>query len=220
VKEAAGVKLNDVVLAAVGGGLRRYLERRGELPVEPLVAFVPVSTRGEGDDDANSTAMVHVPLATDMADPGVRLKTIARDSAEAKAVHADLGPSFLIDISELSGPAVARAAFRLGGITRINERTRISGNVVVSNIPGSPVPLWTAGARIEHLYPLGPLADGSGLNITLLSYLDTLGFSFVADREMVPDLDDLVDDVASAFGELMAVFSPPVRSTRAASAGS
>ena len=219
-KEAAGVKLNDVVLATVGGGLRRYLERRDELPVEPLVAFVPVSTRDEGDADANRTAMVHVPLATDLADPGIRLKTIARDAAEAKAVHADLGPSFLIDISELSGPAVAAAAFRLGELTRINERTRISGNVVVSNIPGSPVPLWTAGAPIERIYPLGPLADGSGLNITLLSYLDNLGFSFVADRELVPDLDDLVDDVASAFGELMAVFSPPVPSTRAGAAGS
>ena len=220
IKEAAGVKLNDVVLAAVGGGLRRYLERHDALPVEPLVAFVPVSTRGEGDGDANSTAMVHVPLATDLADPGMRLKTIAKDAAEAKAVHAELGPSFLVDISELSGPAVAAAAFRLGEITRINERTRISGNVVVSNIPGSPVPLWTAGARIERLYPLGPLADGSGLNITLLSYLDNLGFSFVADREMVPDLDDLVDDVAAAFGELMAIFSPPVRSTPADAARS
>ena len=220
IKEAAGVKLNDVVLAAVGGGLRRYLERHEALPVEPLVAFVPVSTREDGDGDANRTAMVHVPLATDLADPGVRLKTIATDAAEAKGLHAEVGPSFLVDISELSGPAVARAAFRLGEITRINERARIGGNVVVSNIPGSPVPLWTAGARIDRIYPLGPLADGSGLNITLLSYLDTLGFGFVADREMVPDLDDLVDDVAAAFGELLAVFSPPVPSTRAASAGS
>ena len=220
IKEAAGVKLNDVVLAAVGGGLRRYLERHDALPVEPLVAFVPVSTRGEGDGEANRTAMVHVPLATDLADPGIRLKTIATDAAEAKSVHAELGPSFLIDISELSGPAVAAAAFRLGEITRINERARIGGNVVVSNIPGSPVPLWTAGAPIERIYPLGPLADGAGLNITLLSYLDTLGFGFVADREMVPDLDDLVDDVASAFGELLAVFSPGVPSTRAGSAGS
>jgi WS/DGAT/MGAT family acyltransferase len=208
VKDAAGVKLNDVVLAAVAGGLRRTLERSDELPDEPLVAFVPVSTRGDGDDAANRTAMVHVPLASDLTDPGVRLKTIATDAAEAKSVHAELGPSFLVDISELSGPAVAAAAFRLGEITRINERTRLSGNVVVSNIPGSPVPLWTAEAPIERLYPIGPLADGARLNITLLSYLDTLGFSFVADRDMAPDLDALVADVQASFDELAEIYAP------------
>jgi diacylglycerol O-acyltransferase / wax synthase len=220
VKDAAGVKLNDVVLATVAGGLRRYLLRHEALPIEPLVAFVPVSTRGAGGDGANETAMVHVPLHTDLTDPGVRLRSIASDAAEAKALHNELGPTFLVDISELSGPAVAAAALRLGGITRIIERTRIGGNVVVSNIPGSPVPLWTAGAEITALYPLGPLTDGMGLNVTLISYLDKLGFGFVADRELVPDLDDLVDDVGAAFGELTAVFSPPVPSARAAAARS
>lgn len=206
VKEAAGVKLNDVVLAAVASGLRRYLLGRDALPLDPLVAFVPVSTREQDDDGANRTAMIHVPLATDLADPGVRLKTIAADAAEAKAVHGELGPSVLVDISEISGPTLANVAFRLGEITRINERARISGNVVVSNIPGSPVPLFTAGAPIEAMYPLGPLADGSGLNVTLLSYLDRLGFAFVADRELVPDLDDLVADVACGFAELRELF--------------
>lgn len=205
VKRGAGVKLNDVVLGVVAGGLRRYLDRHGELPVEPLVAFVPVSTRDEGDDGGNRTAMIHVPLATDLADPSVRLATIAAASQQAKSTHAELGPSFLVDISELSGPAVAAASFRVAALTRLNERARIGGNVVVSNIPGSPIPLWTAGARIEHIYPIGPLTDGTGLNITLLSYLDRLGFSVIADRELVPDIDDLVGDLQASADELFSL---------------
>jgi len=207
VKDEAGVKLNDVVLGVVAGGLRRYLDRHGELPSEPLVAFVPVSTRDEGDDSSNRTAMIHVPLATDLADASVRLQSIAKSSAEAKANHTALGPSFLVDISELSGPAIANASFRLAEWTRINERARIGGNVVVSNIPGSPIPLWTAGSEVERIYPIGPLAEGTALNITLASYLDTLGVSILTDRELVPDLDVLVADLRASAEELLDLYT-------------
>jgi WS/DGAT/MGAT family acyltransferase len=202
VKSATDAKLNDVVLAVVSGGVRRYLERHDELPDDPLVAFVPVSLRGDGADGANQTSMIHVALATDESDPVKRLARIAEASAEAKAAHAEIGPSVLVDVSELSGPAMAAVAFRLIERARLMERTRAGGNVVVSNIPGPPFQLYTAGAPIEEIYPIGPLAEGSGLNITLLSYLGRIGFSVVADRDLVPDLDDLVDDLRAAFHEL------------------
>jgi diacylglycerol O-acyltransferase / wax synthase len=202
VKSAADAKLNDVVLAVVAGGLRRYLDRHAELPDEPLVAFVPVSLRTEGATGANQTSMIHVGLATDESDPVKRLARIVEASAEAKSAHSEIGPSVFVDVSELSGPAGAALAFRLIERTRLNERTRASGNVVVSNIPGPPFQLYTAGAPIEEIYPVGPLAEGSGLNITLLSYLGRMGFSVVADRERVPDLDDLVDDLIAAHREL------------------
>jgi WS/DGAT/MGAT family acyltransferase len=202
VKDASGTKLNDVVLAVVSGGLRRYLERHDELPEETLLAFVPVSARGEGSAGANETSMMVVPLATEEPDPGARIKRIAAETADAKARHADLGPSFLTDLSEFSGPAMANAAFRTMEAMRLTERTRLGGNVVVSNIPGPPIPLFTAGARIEGLYPLGPVGEGNGLNITLLSYLESLGFSIVADREQLPDIDDLVEDLRMSFHEL------------------
>lgn len=205
-KNASGVKLNDVVLAIVGGALRRYLDRHGELPDEPLVAFVPVSGRAEGgpgdNTEGNQTSMMHVELATDEPDPLARLGRIAEASRVAKERHADLGPSALVDLSEFSGPALASAALRVVDALRLAERTRLGGNVVVSNIPGPPIPLFTAGAPISRIYPMGPVAQGSALNITLLSYLDTLGFSIVADRDLVPDLDDLVDDLRASFDEL------------------
>jgi diacylglycerol O-acyltransferase / wax synthase len=205
-KVASGTKLNDIVLAVVAGGLRRYLDRHGELPDEPLVAFVPVSGRG-GDSsgiEGNQTSMVHVELATDEADAASRLKRIAAASSEAKARHDDLGPSVFVDLTEFGGPALANASLRLMETMRLAERTRFGGNVVVSNIPGPSFPLYTAGAPITRLYPMGPVVQGGGLNITLLSYLDNLGFSIVTDRDLVPDLDDLVRDLQDSFHELAA----------------
>ena len=210
-KRAGGCTVNDVVLAIVGGGLRRYLDWHAELPDESLVAFVPVSHRDDGDDGANRTAMVHVPLATDVEDPAERLRRIAATASAAKERFADTGPSPLTDLTAFAGPAVAAGAFRLVEMLRLNERARFGGNVVVSNIPGPPVPLYTAGRRIVGMYPMGPLAQGTGLNVTLLSYVDSLGFAVVADRELVPDLDHLVGDLATAFDELREAIGPTVR---------
>lgn len=211
IKTASGTKLNDVVLAVVGGGLRRYLDRHGELPLEPLVAFVPVSDRGgESTEEAtagNQTSMVHVELATDEPDAAARLKRIAAASDEAKSRHADLGPSVFVDLTEFGGPALANASMRVMEALRLAERMRFGGNVVVSNIPGPSFPLYTAGAAITALYPLGPVVQGSGLNVTLLSYLDHLGFSIVADRDLVPDLDDLVADLRASYEELAAALA-------------
>jgi diacylglycerol O-acyltransferase / wax synthase len=209
IKTRAGTKVNDVVLAIVGGGLRRYLDRHGELPEEPLLAFVPVSARTDGTTDANATSMMYVGLATDETDPRRRLERIAAASAEAKGRLADLGPSMLVDMTEYTGPALAHGAFRVVESLRLNERVRLGGNVVVSNIPGPPVPLYTTGAPIEHVYPIGPLTDGTGLNITMLSYLGHLGLSVAADRELVPDIDDLVGDLRAAYDELRSAVVPP-----------
>ncbi len=214
VKSAAGVKLNDVVLAVVGGGLRRYLQRHDELPAAPLLAFVPVSTRPDGGGDAaNSTAMVHVPLATEVEGDGHRLARIAAESTAAKERFADLGPSPVVDLTEPLGPALANGAMRVAESLRLLQRTRLGGNVVVSNIPGPPVPLYTAGFGIERLYPMGPLTQGTGLNITLLSYVDTLCFALVADRELVPDLADLAGDLRDALQALMMEILPETSRT-------
>jgi diacylglycerol O-acyltransferase / wax synthase len=208
-KSRTGTKVNDVVLAVIGGGLRRYLDRHGELPGEPLLAFVPVSARADDTSDANATAMMYVELATDEPDPARRLDRVAAASVQAKSRLADLGPSMLVDMTEFTGPAVAAGAFRMVEALRLNERVRLGGNVVVSNIPGPPVPLYTTGAPIEHIYPIGPLTDGTGLNITLLSYLDRLGLAVATDRELVPDIDDLTDDLRAAYEELREAIEAP-----------
>jgi hypothetical protein len=75
-------------------------------------------------------------------------------------------------------------------------------NVTISNVPGPRQPLYTAGARLLHYYPVSTILDGQGLNITVQSYLDSLDFGLVACRELVPDLWDLVDAIVDDLGEL------------------
>ena len=202
-----GATVNDVLLAAVGTALRDYLGKRDELPEEPLVAFVPVSTREEaaGNAGGNETSVVFATLATDLDDPAERLRVIHQAMDTAKQQHADVGATTITDLTEIAGPAAAALAGRIVSRFRINQRTRISANVVVSNIPGPPVPLYIAGATVEAIYPLGPVADGSALNITAMSYQGRMFIGLAADRATVPDLAQLGDLLRSAIDDLVAV---------------
>ena len=202
VKEAAGVKVNDVVLAVIGGGLRRYLQRRDELPDRSLMAFVPVTLRTDGSQGANLTSVMYVELGTDEPDPRLRLMRVVASAGDAKAAHAEMGPPAIIDLTELTGPALGALTGRLVAATRFNERTRLGGNVVVSNIPGVDVPLYASGASIERIFPIGPITDGTGLNITMLSYCGRLNVAVMGDRAAVPDPGVLAADIRAAHDEL------------------
>jgi hypothetical protein len=121
----------------------------------------------------------------------------------AKEQHNAVGAATLTDWTELGGPAVAALAGRVIDRLGVNQRLRASANVVVSNVPGPAIPLYIAGAPIEAIYPLGPVADGSALNITVMSHLDQLHVGLSADRETVPDLPLLADDLRASLDELL-----------------
>jgi hypothetical protein len=75
-------------------------------------------------------------------------------------------------------------------------------NVVISNVPGPPIPIYMAGAQLVHNYPVSVITDGAGLNVTVLSYRDHLDFGIVADRSQMPDLPVLIDGLRNALAEL------------------
>ena len=196
VKNAHGCKLNDVVMALVAGGLRRYLERHDALPDEPLQAAVPISVRtpeqvGQAGNAVNS---MFASLATNVADPAERLRVSASAMDVAKESNA-LPATILRDMTQFAVPALAASAARTITRLRWSDRVRAPVNVVVSNVPGPPIPLYYAGARMEGIYPVSVVSDGMGLNITVFSYLDKLQFGLVADRDLVPDLWDMMDDI-------------------------
>ncbi len=192
-----GVTVNDVFLAIVAGAMRRYLEDRDELPDAPLVAVIPASVRSADQQGnmGNRVSAMFTRLATELDDPVERLFAVRDVMSGAKLVHGDIGGETLQEWAEFLNPSVLAGGAHLYGRLRIAERVPPIFNLVVSNVPGPPFPLYIAGSRLVGLYPMGPIFDGAGLNVTVLSYLDSIDVGLIACRELVPQLWNLADAI-------------------------
>ncbi len=206
IRRAFGVTFNDVVMALCSGTLRAYLQARDALPENPLVAMVPVSVRRGDETDIfrNRVSMITCELATDEPDPVKRLLRISRRMSDAKQRFDPVSAAALQDFTQFAPPAVAGQAMRILSRLRIADRVNFPMNVVISNVPGPNYPLYSAGAELKHFYPVSTIADGIGLNMTVQSYNGNLDFGFVGDRDLVPDLWDLVDLLHLSMDELFA----------------
>ncbi len=190
VKDAAGVTVNDVVMALSAGALRRWLLDHDALPEQPLVAAVPVSVRTKAQEGThgNRVSTMIAPIPTQLADPAARLQACHEAMRAAKEQHGALPADMLADVAQFAMPALAGQAARLAARLRLVERVN-AFNLIISNVPGPNVPLYYAGARMLAYYPMSAIADGQGLNITVMSYGGALHFGLIADRDLVPDLD-------------------------------
>ena len=206
IKNSVGCTVNDVVLAVTSGALRIYLEQGGEQPDRSLIACVPVSVRTDDDDEgkpgANKVSALFTSLATDIDDPLDRLMRIHHANLGAKGEHKAIGADFLRGWGELAAPNTFSLAARLYTGLHLSERHPVIHNLVISNVPGPPVPLYFSGARLVALYPLGPIFDGAALNLTVLSYLDSLYWGFHTSPEAMPRVWDLAHAVPEALAEL------------------
>jgi diacylglycerol O-acyltransferase / wax synthase len=205
IKNVFGTTVNDVVLAITTGALRRYLADGAELPDRPLVASCPVSVRTDENEDtvgSNKVSAMFVNLPVHIADPIDQLGAIRESTKGAKEEHKAIGATFLMEWAELAAPRTFGLAARLYSNMKLAERHPVVHNLVISNVPGPPFPLYFAGSRLVSLNPLGPIFDGAALNITVLSYLDAIGFGFIACRELVPGLWDLTAAVTDAAADL------------------
>jgi WS/DGAT/MGAT family acyltransferase len=201
IRKRHDVTVNDVVLAITGGAVRRYLEARGELPKKSLVAVIAVSTRAEGDTTlGNQVTAVGVPWATDRADPVSRLLRIHRAAQKAKSGARRDEAQLLAQAGEAMLPGFLGFVMRNFGAA--GARFAMPGNAVVSNVRGTPVPLYIGGARIEAMYPLSILAPTQGLNITAVSYCGKIDVGFTVDPDLVPDAWQLAEGIPLALSEL------------------
>jgi diacylglycerol O-acyltransferase len=199
VKSAAGVTVNDVVLAMCSGALRAYLIELDALPDTPLVAMVPISLRGQDEQDAggNMVGTILCNLATDTADPAKRLEAINTSMRDNKKVFAELPRNH----------ALALSAFLMSGIALALVPGFVSSapppfNIVISNVPGAREPLYWKGARLAGHYPLSIALDGQALNITLTNTADNLDFGLVGCRRSVPHLQRLLIHLEDSLADL------------------
>jgi diacylglycerol O-acyltransferase / wax synthase len=199
-----GGTVNDAILAIVGGGLRKYLEGRNELPAETLTAMAPISVRAEGEKAAlgNLVSAMVVGLGTHIADPMERLRFVHAEAVNSKALTNAVGARTLTDFSQFMPAGLSGVAARL--YTRVGAANQHAPvfNTVVTNVPGSRVPLYFAGAKMVAMYGLGPVFDSMGLINTIYSYTDTIAISFTADRDMMPDPAAYAKALADSFEEL------------------
>jgi diacylglycerol O-acyltransferase len=191
-------KVNDVVLAVVTGVVREFMEHHQLDPKElDFRAMVPVSVRSEDEHGkpGNRVSSLIVPLPLDELDPLERLRRIVETTRELKASGQSLGMQAISEVMELSDTLtqlLARAASQSQ-----------AANLVVTNVPGPPVPLYFLGARLIDAYPLVPLAANQALGVALFSYAGGLHWGLNADWDRVPDLHDVALSIGTHFAALV-----------------
>jgi len=204
-KKVPDVTVNDVILAIVGGALRKYLKAKDELPNASMIAMAPVSVRSENEKGAlgNEVTALSVALGTHIADPLARLRYVNEVTRTSKAMSNAIGARQLSDASKLAPAMVSGVAARL--YTRLGLANRIAPifNTVVSNIPGPPIPIYMNGAKMVASYGLGPVLDGLGLFHAVTSYCGEIVVNFTACRKMIPDPDFYTDCLQASYEEMV-----------------
>ena len=202
-----GGTVNSIVMAMCATALRRFLLERSLLPAKSLIAAVPVSLRSADDDSANNqVSMIRVDLATDIADPLARFKAIHASSEDAKAVVSELKPVLGADLPVLGSPWIMSGLASLYGRSGLADRIPQPASLCISNVPGIPIPLYLAGARMRHFYPVSIPYHGVALNITVQSYAGQLEFGLTACRRALSQEEsyELIGHLHEALREIEA----------------
>jgi diacylglycerol O-acyltransferase / wax synthase len=195
--------VNDMVLMVCSSALRRYYGKRRTLPRKSLVAAVPVSLREKGDTSAdNQASMSLISLGTHIVDTQQRLDHVKAATAAMKAALGSVKNILPTDFPSLGIPWLMEAVTALVGKARAADRLPQVANLVISNVPGPPVSLYLAGARMLSNFPTSIVTHGLGLNITVQSYHQSLDFGLMADAKAMPDVQELAEAITIAFDDL------------------
>jgi diacylglycerol O-acyltransferase len=195
--DAMGGTVNDIVLAMCSGALRRYLQLHHELPGHSLKAMAPVSLRDKDDFSAgNAVGFITADLATNIEDPEKRLRAIQNSMQAGKELLQGLSNREALIFMQLTQmPAILTTALGLAAQFP-------AFSTVISNVPGPREQLYWNGARLDGIYPASIVFDGFAMNITLVSYDNSLDFGIVACRRSLPEVQRMIDYLEEALTEL------------------
>ncbi len=201
--------INDMVLMVCSTALRRFYGKKHLLPRKSMIAAVPISLREKGDTSLDNQASLSlISLGTNIADTRERLAHVKAATAAMKSTMGSVKSILPTDFPSLGVPWLIEAVSSLYGKARVADRIPQVANVAISNVPGPPVPLYMAGARMLTNYPTSIVTHGLALNITVQSYDKSLDFGLMADALAMPDVRELADAIAIAFDDVRALPLP------------
>jgi diacylglycerol O-acyltransferase len=198
------VKVNDIVLAMVAGALREYFIEQDALPDGPLTTIVPVSTQVADNEHAgNQIATTPVSLPTDLADPLERVQAVFESTSAAKTMLKAVRARNIQSIGEVAPPLLLNLASRTIQTQTVMGLLPTAVTLVVSNVPGPPIPLYMSGAKVLGIYTSSVLMANMGSNITLLSYEDRIDFGITVDPDLVPRAYRIGELLQASLAELL-----------------
>ncbi|WP_435624709.1 WS/DGAT/MGAT family O-acyltransferase [Flagellimonas sp.] len=187
-RKSTGGSINDVILAICAGALRRYLLEKEKLPLQPLVANVPISIRNENDTSHNNQiANMMIQLATHIEDPLERLEYIQEQTMLGKSRHKTMGAKTLSKMADAVPFGLANLAARIYSKYNIKDLHRPPFNVTITNVPGPSKLLYLNGHKVVAIFGLTPVVDGFGLIIAAFSYNGNISITTTSDKRTMPD---------------------------------
>jgi len=166
---------------------------------------VPMSTRDAGDETpGNHVHTMIASMCTDVEDPVERLSAIHNGMNSAKALAEDLQAGQSIGLTDFAPPVLLNLAFKGFRAAKLEDKLPLASNLIVSNVPGPPIQLYMAGAKIEHIVPVGPLTVGMGINVTVFSYGGNVDVGIQADPDLVDDPWEILEGAKAELDRLLA----------------
>ncbi len=208
-----GATVNDVIVSVCGGALRRYLESKGELPQESLVAMAPVSARPEDMRKAagNLVSTMSLPVRSDIAAPLDRLRAVHGESERAKKLTRTVGASLVAELAHFLPSTTTGLMATAYGRYGLAKRLPPVFNTVITNIPGPNFPLYSMGSRMVANFGLGPVVHGVGLFQPVMGYNGQITISANSCRDMMPDPAFYCDCLTEAFEDLKKAAKRPAK---------
>jgi diacylglycerol O-acyltransferase / wax synthase len=204
VKDTFGGTVNDVVLALVASALRSWMQSRQISVDGGELRAASVSTLGGPDEGAWGSRLTQrlVTLPLHEEDPVRRLALVREATENGADSQQGPGGAIIAWIQELAGPTILAQVMRLTLSARLH-------NIVVANVPGSPLPLYVLGRRMETLHPVMPLAEEHALSISVMSYDGGVYIGLTCDPSVVPDIESVVEGLNDALQELVVLLTEP-----------